>query len=710
MLLSVNVGPNSPDWLYSKGVPQVFTDGHDKEAGPYPYYLDPLYQSRYNSMINKFGEYTRSLPSRLFERIAYVQVKTGSTGDEEAYKGEVNLASAAHSISESDFDIFRLASFKTFHFAFQLGPGKAIPLMFAKISKDDVPENPYQALLDWIIATVKIKWGTKMNGSGQGYQLNGEAWRTRPILSHVVDPTLGEYNLFTRCEMDQGWQRGGIFPINNKQAFYWTAISAVHSGLTMWNMAVSAIEWHREVQYWEDFEFFNRYAGQTLGAEATGAFCALREGLDTDDTDKFPVTTYGGATGSASKKFNERAVKICASRAARGAKIDDLAGASKGMMFQRREQVGLNDVGEEIFRGNYERFLSQIDPDTTSVGLWRVGGEVTSSSSVYGRFARGFEHVSGKDKMGFRLTDSFFGGGPLAGAYSVTVRVMYYDTGRGRWALYYDAVGNPNKKAYEVLKTDTKEWKEKVVTLSDANFGKSGEMGSDLSLVNVDAEDDIFHMVEITRPDWCTTPNTASPSKASPGKSPTISPTRFGDTRAPSWTSSPTQKIEETPPPWTKKPAFMAAVGAGGCVLLGAAFLVFRFCFRKSSSESSKMTEMVHQTSAGNWRGRTSAKPPSHDTKRDKSPQPTPFHHTQTHPVHQPPLLPNWGSANPSSLAPHVHLPPPPPKRGSASPAIIAVRVNPPPPPKRGSATSSTLAGPARHLGKNVGNKHNELV
>jgi len=293
--------------------------------------------------------------------------------------------------------------------------------------------------------------------------------------------------------MDEGWKKG-IFPINTKQAFYWTMLSALHSGLTMWNLEVKAVDWHRDEKYWEDLLFFQKYAGQTQGALATGAFCVPREGLDPSDTVKFPVETFGGED-----KFDERAKKICASRDSRGAKIDDIDGISQGMMVQRKEQTGLNDVGNQVFRGNYERFLTQIDPDNTSVGLWRVGGKVTKTSSVYGRFARGFEHASGKNTMGFRLTDSFFGGGRLAGAYSVTVRVMYFDDGRGKWALNYDAVGDSNKTAYIVSNTDTDEWKEKLVTLTDANFGKSGWMGSDLSLVNLDAEDEIFHMVEITR-------------------------------------------------------------------------------------------------------------------------------------------------------------------------------------------------------------------
>jgi|GEM_PF-4489390 len=49
-----------------------------------------------------------------------------------------------------------------------------------------------------------------------------------------------------------------------------------------------------------------------------------------------------------------------------------------------------------------------IGADTTSVPLLRVGGPVTPASSVYARFARRFEHTTGKDTMYFKLHDNFF--------------------------------------------------------------------------------------------------------------------------------------------------------------------------------------------------------------------------------------------------------------------------------------------------------------
>ena len=85
--------------------------------------------------------------------------------------------------------------------------------------------------------------------------------------------------------------------------------------------------------------------------------------------------------------------------------------------------------------GNLQMWLSQWDPAGTSVGLWRQG----PIGQMFGRFARRFDHASGKDAMYFDIDDGFFFGPPLNGQYPVTVRVVYLDVGTGRWALTYDA-------------------------------------------------------------------------------------------------------------------------------------------------------------------------------------------------------------------------------------------------------------------------------
>ncbi|NDV60998.1 hypothetical protein G0Q06_00890 [Puniceicoccales bacterium CK1056] len=488
VLLSINVGPDAPNWLYEKDVEKVMTEGH-RHSGPYPEYTKPVHIQHYYRLIEEFGRHVRSLPAGQVKRISSVQVKTGATGDESPHKGD--LLDDKFEISNKAWTDFRLAAFKKFQHAFQEGAGPVIPLMFTSV----VGEKFDPSLIDWISDNVKGGWGTKMGGTGQGYQINDEVNRTAAILPHTIDPAPDTWELFTRCEMDQGWKEG-IYKKNIKQAFYWTSLSALHSGLSMWNMAQSALDWHQENNFWVDALFFNEYAGQTHSTEATGAFCALREGLDSSDTEKFPEAEFGNA----SIKNADRYLAICVSRSAYGAKMDDVSGVLAGMMKQRRGQEGLNDAGWGIFRGNYERFLHQIDADKTSVGWWRVGGAITPDSPIYGRFARGFEHASGKDRMGFDIKDTFFSGQPLAGAYPIKVRIVYYDKGHGQWALNYDATDNSDKRAATITNTDSREWKEIVLLLKDAQFGNRGPNGADLSLINTDDEDDIFHIVEIGRP------------------------------------------------------------------------------------------------------------------------------------------------------------------------------------------------------------------
>ncbi len=487
--IGVATGPQSPEWIYDHGVPRVMTKGHVRD-GPYPYYLDPNYQRYHGRMLQEFGKHVRSLPPRITDRVTCVLVMTGSTQDEAPYKG--TPTPAQYALSESEWTGFRLGAFAKYNTAFQEGPGPVIPLLFNGLMpwSNGGPEGH-----DWVLAHLKGPWAHKAT-LGHFYQLNGEAERIKGFLPPVIDRAPGSREFaFTRCEMDQTWEKP-IFRTNVGMNFYWTALSALHNGLGTWHLTSTAREWCHENSAWDFVEFFNKYAGQNQSANATGAFCALREGLNAADTKKFPEEKFG----KADIKNRDRYIAICRAYASRSARMDSVDGVLAAQTTQRNTQKGLNDSGWQILDGNYERYLHQLDAEETSVGWWRVGGEVTASTPIYARFARGFEHASGRDAMYFDVKDTFFGGKPLAAASPVTVRVVYYDKGNGRWALQYDAVDEPRKTAFEITKTDTGTWKEKTVILTDAYFGNRGPHAADLMLVNTDAEDDIFHMLEITRP------------------------------------------------------------------------------------------------------------------------------------------------------------------------------------------------------------------
>jgi len=90
--------------------------------------------------------------------------------------------------------------------------------------------------------------------------------------------------------------------------------------------------------------------------------------------------------------------------------MDDPSAVTAGQVYQRNNQIGFNDSAWRDVPGNYERFITQLNPNGTSKGMWRIygatNGTITSSSHPFDRFARSFDHATGKDAMYFDITDS----------------------------------------------------------------------------------------------------------------------------------------------------------------------------------------------------------------------------------------------------------------------------------------------------------------
>jgi len=190
-------------------------------------------------------------------------------------------------------------------------------------------------------------------------------------------------------------------------------------------------------------------------------------------------------------------LKICAEYSKYGAAVDDKNALTLGQVGQRGDQSGFNDVGWQIWPDNYSRLLTQIDPDETSIPLWRVGGLITPTSPIYSRFARGFEHAADKDALYFKLHDGF---SPDAKPKVMTITVVWYDGQEGStWTLDYDAGDPTMKTALSVTGKGDKQWHHEAVTLRDAVFNHGGIKGADLALVNTDAKDDIFSLIEVHR-------------------------------------------------------------------------------------------------------------------------------------------------------------------------------------------------------------------
>ena len=179
--LSLGVGPEAPEWIYSHGVPAVKTEGAlDKHLGKwncYPYYLAPEYKTYFQRLITEFGKHIRSYPKEKQERIAFIQVKTGCTGDEVPYKGVAIEKKYDLPKSSPEWREFRLATFAQFVKVFQENPGQPrIDLLFQDIgANDDFGETKSNSEeWEWVTNHVKGSFGIKNGALSRGHHLMGE--------------------------------------------------------------------------------------------------------------------------------------------------------------------------------------------------------------------------------------------------------------------------------------------------------------------------------------------------------------------------------------------------------------------------------------------------------------------------------------------------------------------------------------------------------
>ena len=491
---SINVGPDCPLWLFDNDrVPLVNVTinpgSNENYANRHPYYLDPEYKAYYFELIRRFALFLRTQPPEKFEHIAFVQVKTGATGDEAPYKGTVNNSSYA--ISSANWQLFRLEAFAKFKEYFNDGSENKIVLTFNNV--DPVDEN---SAYNYVMTQLDpvLGFGIKGGAYNRGHHLTDEQLYKEQWTPFLINPIVSPGNpngrkLFSASEMDQSWSRG-FFALNYEIGFYWSALGGINTGLSCTNITESAMTYALANPGIIDiFKMYNRYAQQVYPETATTAFSVFHEGLNSADTVKFPVATYGGANKSNRARYQA----ICNDPiyANRGARIDDPTYVTAGQVSQREEQAFYNDAGWEICEGNIERFMTQINPDSTSIGLFRVRGPITATSSKYDRFARSFENNTGRNTMYFQLHTEL----PVNNK-TLKFTIIWLDKMAGStWAFKYRNAAGLQSIPY--TGTGTNQWRTETFNISDAVINQVGTLQSDFMLVNTDTTDDIFNGIEM---------------------------------------------------------------------------------------------------------------------------------------------------------------------------------------------------------------------
>ena len=264
---------------------------------------------------------------------------------------------------------------------------------------------------------------------------------------------------------------------------YWqTSLWCIVFGLDSWNVGGDILEDRR---HWPALEIFSRYGGIRTAADAPGAFVGMHDGLDASDAQRFPASQFGAV----SQKNAERFHQIAQSLATRGARNEDIRSAMGGPMASRKAKA-MNDVGWRIHVGNYEKWMTMLMPEATSIGLWRVNS--TDATQPYGRFARGFQHSTQRDQFSFSVD-------PAICCNNLTLRIVYLDIAKNSsWSAAYRHTNGVMVTAIHVTTSGTGRYVTAEVALPGAAFGL--DMNTvDLLISNEDDIDDIFAFVEIAR-------------------------------------------------------------------------------------------------------------------------------------------------------------------------------------------------------------------
>lgn len=498
---SINVGPDAPLWMYDNDTdptnnpyPQVqkitTSGGNDKPGWPfYPQYLTAAYKAYYYKLIEKFADFLRNQPEEKFKYIAFVQVKTGCTGDECAFKG--NLDVPANDIPFAQWEQFRVEAFEQFKRYFNDVPTRKIPLTFNNVDPDKEP-----LANKWLMSQVDrtVGFGLKGGAFNRGVHLNDEKSFAEQWLPYLVNPK--NLALFSASEMDQTWQLP-CFQTCPDISFYWCALGGINTGLSCNNLNATSLEYVlAHPSCIETFRMFTRYAQQVYPATATVGFCVFHEGLNAANIVKFPVKEYDNQPALRSNIQRYTAIVNSVKYKNRGALAEDTTiNMTQGQVAQRANLKAYNDVGWDINEGNIERFFTQVNPDSTSIGLFRVRGPITKNSHKYDRFARSFEHSTGRDTMYFKFDPEMFVDSKLK---SLNFKIIWLDKNVGStWTFRYKSPQGIIDAIQPITGIGDNQWKTVNFTVLDAVLDKSGRYGSDCMLVNTDNTDDIFNSIEV---------------------------------------------------------------------------------------------------------------------------------------------------------------------------------------------------------------------
>ena len=517
--LLIMVGPDAPDWVKEEAG-WFRTEGHrTSTTSVFPNYFDAAghYKRRYWDMLQAVSAHINGYSPDRRSRLVSWQIAEGTTGDEGPYHGTMSRCYAAGgdignpnlqpipasqcsawsaAINEAGaWAEFRRATWSRVYNVYQ----PAVRLMFN-------PGNDGEDLDHVITRYTNPAANYKTGVLSHLVSFDGEAVYARRKLVLAGEPhddyrSRGEAQ---NLDMYASWAHS---PAKLTLVLMQSALAGGQDMLNWPGGASGASTWASP----RAIAFFNKYAEfrqARVDNHATRGFCALREVLDLANTDRFPVASYGEVIDPARKQAYENTLrrhetdfrdqplyldflgsKALAGYLNPGRKAEILADAPFGAVWKEDgggsshhvRDVLRHDYGIDMM-GNYEKFVTQIDPIGTTVPRWRVGANFRydtvlghevdlNDADMYGRYARQFKLTGETGAMYFQVDPGLRG---VSGKNTSTISVTYYDESAGDWTLEASGFTRTFRNA------GTRKWITSTVTVNDFKFDRMLARGSDI--------------------------------------------------------------------------------------------------------------------------------------------------------------------------------------------------------------------------------------
>jgi hypothetical protein len=472
----------STHWLVDIGVDTFYSIGGN-DNGPWPDSYNQTYKDRLTRLYDTvYKKIKATLPASKLKYVIGHYGVFGSTGDIAPYKGNCNSPTDCYGIDDDDtwveFEFEMLDSIKkVINRNSMLLVGSINTANDHRMLDQFVQQHPFgmdkagDLSHDMLFTAEKLLYEipkTNKRGEVQGYPLSP----TKPY--------------------QDDWQ---------------TFVVAVCGKLDYLNLPIG---YFNNVLQGSDTEpdsrvsgIFATYAPHNEVASATKAFIQLADKLDYADSIRFTTNTFGAMItpaqyniynnqlnnintsdkGESNKKFLRLNLIESYLSSARETAINNW-GATYGATMSGKPGGDQHyiDCGVGMMK-NHELHITQINPDGTSEGAYRVGGD----TSIYGRFARKFNTAG--DPMEFDIDNKWAGGRISA---SIQYTITYLNDNTGTWSLFArTSIGF--SLISTTTNTNTGKWKQLTVTVPNHVLGSS----TDFSLIYGAGAKTTFSIIEL---------------------------------------------------------------------------------------------------------------------------------------------------------------------------------------------------------------------